>query len=185
MPRTNKLKIYSRISEIILGKKRKRLSREFLFCPSLLQCRSVDLDASEYTLGLIFVTSPYGTSPASKLLTSYFWPTIVVNIFFHFQIIVTESFHSKIAPPGNFIKIYQTKPWRNYYLVKSQLRQRFVRVYKIKWHWQRNNFERLRWITKDLQLPRPDRPYITIAICSCLVAVSLHLYTYVYRMFTV
>ena len=72
MPRTNKLKIYSRISEIILEKKRKSLSREFLFCPSLLQCRSVDLDASEYTLGLFFVTSPYGTSPASKLLTSYF-----------------------------------------------------------------------------------------------------------------
>ena len=107
---TNKLKIYSRISEIILEKKkRKRLSREFLFCPSLLQCRSVDLDASEYTLGLIFVTSPYGTSPASKLLTSYFWPPIiVVNIFFHFQIILTESFRGKIAPPGNFIKIFRT-----------------------------------------------------------------------------
>ena len=59
-----------------LGKKRKSLSREFLFCPSLLQCRSVDLDASEYTLGLFFVTSPYGTSPASKLLTSYFWPPL-------------------------------------------------------------------------------------------------------------
>ena len=90
-------------------KKRKLLSREFLLRPSLLQCRSVDLDASEYTLGLIFVTLPYGTSPASKLLTSYFWPPIiVVNIFFHFQIILTESFRGKIAPPGNFIKIYQT-----------------------------------------------------------------------------
>ena len=108
VPRTNKLKIYSRISEIILEKKRKSLSREFLFCPSLLQCRSVDLDASDYTLGLIFVTSPYGTSPASKLLTSNFWSPIVANIFFHFQIILTESFRGKIAPPGNLIKIYQT-----------------------------------------------------------------------------
>ena len=77
----------------------------------VLHCYSVrcdtDLDASEYSLGLIFVTSPYGISPASKLLTSYFWPPIVVSIFFHyyyyylqlFQIILTECIHGKIAPP--------------------------------------------------------------------------------------
>ena len=44
----------------------------------------VDLDAREYTLGLVFFTSPYGILPASKLLTSYFWPPIVVNVFFHY-----------------------------------------------------------------------------------------------------
>ena len=48
------------------------------------------------------------------------------------------------------------------WVVKSQ-RQRFVRVYTIKWHWQ-SKFERLKWITKDLLLP--------FAICSCRVAVS-------------
>ena len=170
---TKELKIYSLISEIILKKKkRKRKSTPVVSSSFVLRFYSV------------VVTSTYGISPASKLSTHYFWAPSVVNIFFHFQIILTESFHSKIAPPGNFIKIYQTKPWRIYYLVKSQLRQRFVRVYTIKWHWQRNNFERLRWITKDLQLPRPDRPYNhrhLLLLCSRISTLIHVCIPYVYR----